>query len=205
MGREVRGGAEGLLVAVGGVCEPDVVVCVVDHYIVYGVEGTAVEVGYEGFGGLGHGVHEDEAGWSGLVALAAVEDVVFVVAGAVCLYDVRVGELAYGVRSVVLDAVQVDRVAGLEVGGEVDLVGSFDVDACFVGELVLAGLDLCQFGSCDEVCKSGVVDCESLVPLSDGFGVGDIFGCSFEVHGNSLGVQGHWSAFSVLVGVAVAL
>jgi hypothetical protein len=44
LGRQVRGRTESLFVAVGRVCEPDFVVGVVDDYVVYTVERTALEV-----------------------------------------------------------------------------------------------------------------------------------------------------------------
>jgi len=56
---EVGRRAEGLLVAVGGVCEPDSTGGVVHDDVVDGVELAAVEVVEEGCAGRGCGVHED--------------------------------------------------------------------------------------------------------------------------------------------------
>jgi hypothetical protein len=49
LGRQVRGRTEGLFVAVGRVCEPNLVVGVVDDHVVYTVERTALKVVEEVF------------------------------------------------------------------------------------------------------------------------------------------------------------
>ncbi|KAH0389173.1 calcium-dependent phosphotriesterase, partial [Aureobasidium melanogenum] len=157
------------------VCKPDFVVGVVDDYVVYAVERSALEI-------------VDEGGRVGLVALTAIQDFVFVVASTVCLHHTCKVIVCDFERGGVY-RVQRDRIASLEVCGKVDTVGGLDVHACLVCKLVLSTLDLSDAGTGSEKLGEGVMVDTKAFPLRELFSVVDVRSHAFEIHPDGLGLE----------------
>jgi len=119
------------------------------------------------------------------------------------LHNVIVLELRDGEITLV-DGIEVNGIARLEVRGKVDLVCSLDVHARLVCELILPGLHVDQFGALDDVLEAVVEYCEALVAL-DGFGILDVSGGALTVHSHGFYFCNHRSALRVRVRMTVSL
>ena len=109
--------------------------------------------------------------------MGAVEDLVLVVARSVGVDDFRIVDLGDFV-GLAIDRVELDRVAGLEVGSEVDGVCAVDVEPCFVCEFVVTFFNLGELGKASEYI---VLEIQSIVvddkrrSFGDGPRVGRVF------------------------------
>lgn len=86
-----------------------------------------------------------------------------------------------------VDGVQVDGIAGLEIGSKVDRVGRSDVHASLVGELVVALLDQCELRSCSQAVlrEAFTVDTEAGL-LAVGTGKGRVRHSTAVVHAHDI-------------------